>query len=185
MPKYTKMIVDKLENIHFATRAIMRYETEGDWYDSGYIEVYEGLSPREKLAVGVHELVEMVLLHLQGVTEDMVNEWDTVDTNGAYNPKMYDKDKRYKEAHEFAEIIEKKIIETARLNWKNYSKKMDDLHIKYEKQKLIPKNKKHSIAYREKTAKRASEYAKTLRRDVKGHFIKPNRIENGKAIYEN
>lgn len=127
MPKGSRVarLVDDLTNIQFSVRALMRYETLGDWNDFGNIEVYAGLTKREQLAVGIHELIEMVLLHLQGIRQQDVDKWDFAESGGEYDANMYSRNELYAEAHAFAEMVEKKIIETAGLTWKDYSEKMD------------------------------------------------------------
>ena len=129
-------IVDDIEMIWFYASHFMEYETLGEWNDMGTIRVYDKLDKVEQLAVGIHELVEMVLLHLRGITAEEVTKWDTEDTDGKYDPKMYDKSPEYKMAHTFAELVERSIIEAADRDWDTYSKKCDKMKIKWKKPTL-------------------------------------------------
>ncbi|MEM4240261.1 MAG: hypothetical protein QXK08_03650 [Candidatus Woesearchaeota archaeon] len=121
-----KKVVD-IGQIRFIVKKKMRYDSLGDWYDSGKIDVYTGLNKTERLAVAVHELIEMALLHLKGVRQKQVDKWDTKNWTVAFNPKMYDNDARYKAAHRYAEKVERKIIETAGINWKKIRQKSNGL----------------------------------------------------------
>jgi hypothetical protein len=131
-PKRTR-IIDDIETLWFHAKNCMDYETLGDWNDAGTITVYDKLDKVEQLAVGIHELVEMVLLHLRGITAEEVTKWDTEDTEGKYDPNMYDKSPEYKAAHTLAELVERSIIEAADRDWDTYSKKCDNMKIKWKK----------------------------------------------------
>lgn len=131
-----KPLLRDLKDIRINSRKRMRYETLGDYFNFGKIEVYEGMDKVSQLAVAVHELVELVLFSLQGVSQEEVDGWDTSDSGGEYDPTMYDKDPRYKEAHQFAEKVERKIVETAGLNWKEYNEALDKIEVKWSKKRL-------------------------------------------------
>ena len=124
-------LLNNIEDVFFEVKDEMEYETLGDYKD-GVIQVYSGLDKIERTAVAIHELVEMTLLHLQGVTDKMITDWDTEDTNGKFDCDMYTKDGRYAKAHYYAESIEKMIIETAGKEWQEYSDKSDDMKIKWK-----------------------------------------------------
>ena len=126
-------IIDKLKDIRFYTKDIMRYETLGDWRDSSKIDVSSTLDEVEQLAVGVHELVEMILLHAKGISQKEVDSWDVGSTDGSYDPNMYSKNKHYELAHNMAETVEKWIIHAYGRNWRSY----DDKTKKIIKKKLI------------------------------------------------
>lgn len=133
--KQTKRIIDDLENISFAIRDVMHYESLDDYHD-GIIEIYAGLDPVERIAVGVHAFIEMVLLHLKGITDEQITKWDTEDSNGAFNAKMYDKNNTYKQAHQFAEFVEKEIIEWSGRSWDHYDKHTDKIKIKWKRKEV-------------------------------------------------
>lgn len=128
-----------IEHYKFTCRDIMRYETLGDYFTTKKgmeIQTYSKLSPIERKAVAIHELVEHTLLELKGITPEQVTEWDTEDSNGKYNPSMYDKNDWYKKADEIALYVERQIIEWAGLNWTTYDDDIDAIEIKYNLKKL-------------------------------------------------
>jgi hypothetical protein len=127
------VIVDGLAKTKWVVPKSMRYETFGDYDDEGKIELYEGMTDLQRLATGVHELIERVLLHLQGVTAEMVDEWDFGGTGGESDPNMYNKDPRYKAAHRYAQAVERRIVTTAGLSWEEYNKALDDLDIRWRR----------------------------------------------------
>ncbi len=141
MAKKVSRIIDNLENILFEYKDGMNYETLGDYFDVGptctIIQVYTGLDEVERLAVGIHELVEMVILHLRGITNEQVTAWDTEDTGGAADPNMYKKSREYEKAHTFAELVEKSIILSADRDWDEYAKKCDEMKIKWKKKDWV------------------------------------------------
>jgi hypothetical protein len=124
-----KKVVD-IGQVRFTAKKKMRYDTLGDWRDNGKIDIYAGLNKTERMAVAVHELVEMALVHLHGIRQKQVDAWDTKNWTTAFNSKMYDNDMRYKAAHRYAEKVERKIIEAAGINWKKYSKKVMGLKVR-------------------------------------------------------
>lgn len=133
------MKITPIENYEFIKGKVMRYESLGDYVKKGKgIEIitYAKMNDIERKAVAIHELVEQTLLELKGITPAMVDKWDTEDTNGAYNPKMYSKNKWYKKADKIALDIERKIIEWSGLKWKDYDKKLDNMKIKYKYGKM-------------------------------------------------
>ncbi len=117
--------------IRFSTRPIMRYDTVGDWFDTGTIEIYEGLSDIEKLAVGTRMMVEMILLRLQKVNQRMVDRWD-MKQNGTYDETMFNNDERYKKAYQYARSVECMIVKTAGLTWEEYSNSLNRTRVRWE-----------------------------------------------------
>lgn len=61
----------------------------------------------------------------------MVDEWDTGDTNGRFDPRMYDKNPFYKKADAFALKVERELVKWAGLKWSEYDKKLDGIKIRY------------------------------------------------------
>lgn len=138
--------ITPIEDYFFTVSPSMRYETLGDYFkdfseltegNGINIQVYKGLSPIERKAVAIHELVEQTLLELKGITPEMVDKWDTEDTGGAFDPNMYSKNKWYKKADKIALKIEKKIIKWAGMNWREYDKRTDNLKIQWKKKKHL------------------------------------------------
>ncbi len=132
------MKITPIEKILFNVSDKMRYETLGDYYFEGQgdqkyliVEVYSKMTPIERKAVAIHELVEQTLLELKGITPAMVDKWDTEDTGGKHDPKMYDKNAHYKAADKFALMVEKEIIKWSGKKWSEYDKKLDDIVIKW------------------------------------------------------
>lgn len=121
--------ITPIERLNFKVSDTMRYETLGD-YDDETIIVYKGLDEVERLAVGIHEIVEKTILQLQGVSAAEVDKWDT-ENGPTYDEKMYERDQRYLSAHNFAEVVEMKIIHAAGRDWKEYEKKVMNLPINY------------------------------------------------------
>lgn len=112
----------------------MRYETLGDYVKTRKgidILVYAGLTPVERKCVAIHELVEQTMLEFKGITPAMVDSWDTEDTDGAFDPNMYDKHPLYKKADAFALMVEKELVKWAGLKWSEYDKKLDGIKIRY------------------------------------------------------
>src|SRR5258708_9624241 len=176
-----KKIID-ITQIHFTERPVMRYETLGDWFNSGEIEVYKDMSQLEKLAIGAHEMIEMRISRLQGVNEEQVTNWDTKDTNGSYDSTMYDKDERYKKAHEYAETVERKIVEQAGVEWEKYLRSLDNTtinyHLKEDKASAFKLRKKRDreFIYIEEFASRTGLTIDVIRRmiirkEIKGAYI--------------
>ena len=128
--------IDDLTKLKIKESKVMNYETPSDWHDNMHVEVWEDLTDLEKLACGMHEVVEMILLHLLGVSGNEVDTWDTETNNGAYDEHMYDKDPRYKRAHNFATRVEKAIVRYhGGMSWREYNKRLDEKKIRWNTKK--------------------------------------------------
>jgi hypothetical protein len=122
----------KIKNWKFEVKPVMRYETCGDWYDNGLVQVAKGLDDVETAAVAIHELFERTLLAIKGIGQREIDSYDIVG-DGSYDERMYSKNPIYEKADDMAEKVERMIIAWAGKDWAEYDKKVMNLDIKWKK----------------------------------------------------
>lgn len=127
--------VPDISQFTFTIKDIMNYESPDDFDNDGHFELFSGMTDLQRLAVGIHALVEYSIASLLGITADQITKWDTEDKNGAYDPKMYEKNHNYRAAHLTAEMVERLIVEAAGISWKEYIKELDAVPITWNKDK--------------------------------------------------
>jgi hypothetical protein len=107
-----------------------RYDTAGDWYPSkrrDYLVFYisQMENPDYEFSVFLHELIEQYLCEKRGITAKMVDAWDFAhadDPDPGSIPGC-----PYFEAHGFATIIEKMLIEKFGHSWSKYDQSFEKL----------------------------------------------------------
>lgn len=66
--------------IEAISKSQMRYDTLGDWFTDErghiHIQVDESLSADEQFLIAIHELVELKLCSMRGITQQAVDEFD-------------------------------------------------------------------------------------------------------------
>lgn len=112
-----------------------RYDTAGDWLWLKGIDWYGitklPLGWKAEQALLTHEMIEANLCREAGITEEAVSHFDTVtvfevDPKNANDPGR-SKFAPYHEQHMIATKIEKYIIKTLGLDWKQYDQDYDKL----------------------------------------------------------
>ncbi len=69
--------IPDLSQWRFVKRKKMRGKTVGDWDEKRQeVQVWDGLDPKTALRVWIHELIEMALCKVQGVSDEIVLKWD-------------------------------------------------------------------------------------------------------------
>lgn len=109
-----------------------RYATAGDYQrldDTTWeIRVSDTGDLRHNLLIAVHELVEMMLCHNEGITDEMIDSWDL-----AFKPtERYDEpgdhpDAPYFKQHRRAELIERFFASWLGVDWKTYENRINNL----------------------------------------------------------
>ena len=105
-----------------------RYDTVGDWqWDRDRLTItISGLgSTYKELLVAVHELIEVYLCRIRGITQEEVDKFDIEYEN---NRRLDDTtsepgdslDAPYRKEHRFAENIERQICHEMGINWDEY-----------------------------------------------------------------
>lgn len=124
----TRIIIDVLPHQE------QRYDTLGDWYsvktstgEHLRIVVSSLHNPLAELALIVHELVEAVVCREDGISAEMVDQFDFGFIEGQKNgviPKDAEPgdhpDAPYKEQHELATRIEKEVLHSVGMTWAEY-----------------------------------------------------------------
>lgn len=107
----------------------MRYPTVGDWTDDGQITVADTENDRYNFLIGLHELVEWYLCHEKGITDDEVTKFDKAyeeeRAQGLHSPEDepgHDERAPYRDAHFFAECIERLTAQKLGVEWDQYNK---------------------------------------------------------------
>jgi hypothetical protein len=124
--------------IDVVTAKAMRYRTVGDWFftQPGFltIEVADTGNWIYNLLVAVHELIEVILCEVAGISEKRVSEFDLAhqdDEDPGTHPKA-----PYHEQHITAMGIEMILAARAGVKWRIYEDALDRIYFK------IPKRKK-------------------------------------------
>lgn len=104
----------------------MRYRTVGDWQVSGdhlSIQIADSGDARYNLLVALHELIEVMLCHRDGVTTEMVDQYDLAhqdDDDPGLNP-----DAPYHDQHMIAFAIEILCAKALGVDWRAYTLALD------------------------------------------------------------
>jgi hypothetical protein len=116
----------------------MRYRTVGDWFFSGkaclVIQVADTGDWRYNILVAIHELCEVVLCQIAGVSEKSVDSFDLAhqdDEDPGTHPKA-----PYHKQHIIAMGIEMILAACMDVKWRLYEDALDRIYYK------IPKRKK-------------------------------------------
>jgi hypothetical protein len=120
-------------NIHIKTikHKDQRYETIGDWVwqPNGRLDITIsdlGDTYKETL-VAIHELVEVMLCRLRGISQEEVDNFD-MEYEARRSPEDTTSEPGdsalapYKDEHRFATIIEQAICHEMGIDWKEYEK---------------------------------------------------------------
>lgn len=130
MNKITKIEINVIPHVN------QRYETCGDWLfqDEGQtliINVSEMKDNRHEMLIAVHELVEVLLCRENGVTQEMVDEFDQ-----AYEAKRQPGDvlepgddlaAPYKNEHSMATAVERMMCGFLKMPWADYEREVNGL----------------------------------------------------------
>lgn len=128
----------KSAKIEFISPKQMRYRTVGDWFFVSPGELTIQVADTGKwvynLLVAIHELVEVFLCQISGVTEKQVDRFDLAhqdDEDPGTHPKA-----PYHFEHVTALGIELLLAAKAKVKWRSYEEALDRIYFK------IPKRKK-------------------------------------------
>lgn len=109
-----------------------RYGTVGDYQrldgNEWHIRVSETGDWRFNLMIGLHELVEVMLCHKEGITDEQIDQWDF-----AFQPtERYDEpgdhpDAPYFKQHRRAELLERFLANWLGVDWKDYERRINSL----------------------------------------------------------
>jgi len=104
-------------------KKVMRYNDVGDWQDDKKeFSVYSGLNEKQRALVLVHEVVEAIACHLQGMTSKEVDECD----------RFGKLDKRYDTAHIIASSVERTLAELCGIDFWGHRLQIRKLKIKHK-----------------------------------------------------
>ena len=113
-----------------------RYPTIGDWYYDPVsatlvIKVSHMQDRRHMLLVALHELIEVILCEHRGITQQMVDKFDT-QFEEYRHPDNFDEpgddtQAPYKREHCFATGIERLLASELQVDWKTYEQELDRL----------------------------------------------------------
>lgn len=107
--------------------------TGADWYfdEKGNLQVRisKMSDERYEMALALHEIAEALLCHLNGVTVEDVDRFDTKydDTHDAENNAGDDPSAPYAIEHNFATAIERIFVGAAKFNWEIYDQELEKL----------------------------------------------------------
>ena len=112
-----------------------RYETVGDWKfeEDGTlkISVSEMSNGRYEQCVQVHELIEVLLCRLRGITQKQVDDFDMeYERNrkpGDESEPGDHKDAPYRREHFFATTVERMLAAECGIDWEAYDKEINAL----------------------------------------------------------
>jgi hypothetical protein len=106
-----------------------RYNTVGDWYPgpAGWKMVLVSKMSDRRLAklIAIHELIEMWCCEEDGITSDMVDDWDFNHEN--YEDEEYWKGCPYRDQHLFAESIERMLADRWGVIWDKYGDVIEEM----------------------------------------------------------
>lgn len=106
-----------------------RYETIGDYFNRGNKWCFRisRMNFRSEGAVAVHELIEKILCHWQGISNEKIDVFDLEwEKRSRKSPCLYaepgdDPEAPYHAAHMFAKKVEKMLVEELGLSWKEHN----------------------------------------------------------------
>lgn len=107
--------------------------TGADWYfdDKGdlQVRVSKMSDQRYEMALALHEMVEALLCHLDGVSQNDVDVFDTEydKTHDASNNAGDDPHAPYRIQHNWATAIERTFTGAANVDWETYDKELEKL----------------------------------------------------------
>jgi hypothetical protein len=106
-----------------------RYDTVGDWqFDSEgglLINISDTGSPLFNQLIAIHELVEALLCHKDGVTDEVVDDWDRAHLDSSDPGSIYECP--YYEQHLTATIIERLMARELGVDWRAYADTVNSL----------------------------------------------------------
>lgn len=115
--------------IKFIDQSEQRYPTVGDWYfdDSGNLVIIASRTEdkRMQVAVAMHELFEALLCTHNGVTPQVVDEFD-MGQGADYDEPGKHPSAPYHKEHIFATALERKIVNALGLTWEEYDATITD-----------------------------------------------------------
>jgi hypothetical protein len=126
-----KFVPGRKIEIRFIDHGKHRYETVGDWYESGeigtvIIDVSKMKDPRYEFLVAVHELIEMYLCDFAGITEKEVDKFDMGPGKDSDDPGM-ESEAPYRHQHLAATGIEMQLAALVDVDWKKYEEYLESL----------------------------------------------------------
>ncbi len=101
-----------------------RYETCGDWenYDNHFIiRVSDCDNWRYEALVAVHEIVEALICKSNGITQEVVDEYDMNEDGDAELPEC-----PYHDEHAIASAVERLLAVSLGVNWSEYEKALPE-----------------------------------------------------------
>lgn len=111
-----------------------RYTTVGDWwFDSNgdlQIRVSKLSDEKREMLIAVHELVEVLTCKYEGVTQEMVDQFDMKDFDYKLHPDEEPGDASeapYKSQHCLATGVERILAARWNVDWKNYEEELCEL----------------------------------------------------------
>lgn len=114
-----------------------RYDTLGDWYDDehGILQIRASAlgNPFYEVLILVHELIEAIVCRRQGISAEMVDNFD-MNFPGDGEPGDAG-DAPYFHAHQFASHVEKALAQTLGIEWAEYEMMLDQFLLKREEER--------------------------------------------------
>ena len=115
---------------------LQRYDTCGDWVwtDAGDLEITVSSTNNWKYEalVAVHELIEVLLCHDRGISQQVVDDFDMsyerdIEEFGYDDEPGNEKDAPYHKEHKVATKVEKILAKELKVNWKEYDDHLNNL----------------------------------------------------------
>ena len=115
---------------------LQRYDTCGDWVwtDAGDLEITVSSTNNWKYEalVAVHELIEVLLCHDRGISQQVVDDFDMSyerdrEEFGYEDEPGNEKDAPYHKEHKVATKVEKILAKELKVNWKEYDDHLNNL----------------------------------------------------------
>src|SRR5476649_1685802 len=130
----TNKVLDKLldySRLRFRVRKTMRYDDVGDYFDTTIIS-YDMKNPVFNNAIMLHEFIEYSLIKSAGIPAQMIDDFDTDDDAPDEHPEEY---KLYMKYYRIANNVERHLIETMGVTWKDYQKAVYSEKVKVRSKK--------------------------------------------------
>lgn len=118
--------------IDFIPHDQQRYPTVGDWLYEGstlLIRVSRTADPRYEQLVAAHELVEVLQCNLDGVSQEVVDHFDTVTGKDLDEPGD-SPDAPYHAQHLIASAVERVLASAMHVDWEAYADALEALDAK-------------------------------------------------------
>lgn len=119
--------VPKRITINFIPQEDQRYATVGDWFNSGQIDNkiinVSKMDIRYEYLVAIHELIELALCDLNGISAKQVDAFD-LSHLASEEPGM-ESDCPYRWQHLLATGIEMQLAAVMDIDWKGYEEYLD------------------------------------------------------------